>query len=347
MNQFFVPDSPLHRMFTLLSALVLDSLIGDPVFPFHPVRLLGNFAVWAETWSRRLFRCQFDGSNTTAADTSPLRLRIAGLVAWFVVSLTAVCVPLIIHTLFKRLGCLPVFLADSLIIWASFAIKDLVVHAKQVQDGLEQDGDGPPLKGRQAVSMLVGRDTEKLDTKGVARACVESIAESSVDSMASPLLYAALLGPWAALLYRAINTMDSLFGHKNSRYRYFGWWAARTDDVANFIPARLSGFLTCLFAPLFGSKVQTALRIFLVYRKTHESPNAGHPEAAYAGVLDLRLGGPTWYREGLVEKGWIHPLGKNPAPQDINRAIRLFYLNAAGYNLILCLLLLLSAILHL
>lgn len=339
-------DPLVTRLLALFCALILDALIGDPVFPLHPVRLLGNLAVWAESWTRRMFRCQLDDSGTSAAGSSPVRLRIAGIAAWLLVALPAACIPLVLHSLLKKLGPLPVFLADSLIIWASFAIKDLAKHAKRVQNALEQDGEGPPLQGRRAVSMLVGRDTEKLDKQGVARACIESIAESSVDSVASPLLYAILLGPWAAFLYRAINTMDSLFGHKNERYRYFGWWSARSDDVANLIPARLSAFLACVAAPLVGSRVQAALRIFFIYRNTHESPNAGHPEAAYAGVLNLRLGGPTWYREGLIEKGWIHPTGREPSPQDISRAIRLLYWNAAECILILCLFILVSAILH-
>lgn len=312
-------------MITVAIALLLDALIGDPPVPWHPVRLLGHLAAWAEKIARRLF-C---GGFGMVSKASPVRLRLAGMLAWFLVVIPAAMLPVLFHRALVSLGPLPAILGDSLVIWASFAIKDLVLHARRVQDALELDGEGNPVQGRQAVSMLVGRDPDRLDREGVARACIESVAESSVDSIASPLFFAIVFGPWAAFLYRAINTMDSLFGHKNERYRYFGWWAARSDDIANFIPARLSSLLACICAPLVGGHIRHALGVFFAYRKAHESPNSGHPEAAYAGALNLKLGGPTWYPEGLLQKPWINDQGRAATPADIRRAIRLLYANTA------------------
>lgn len=323
--------------FAIFIAFGLDTLIGDPVFALHPVRLLGNLAYKAEAWSRRLLSCESFTvpHGPLASPQHSLRLRLAGMLTWFIVIIPAICIPLAGRLLLQTWGFIPVLIWDSLVIWASFALKDLVQHARRValaleRDALEPNGATQPQYGRKAVSLLVGRDPEKLDLEGVSRACIESIAESSVDSIASPLLYAMLFGPWAALLYRAINTMDSLFGHKNERYRYFGWWAARSDDVANFVPARLASLWACVCSVLVGGSIRDTWRVFVSYRKAHESPNSGHPEAAYAGALNLRLGGPTWYSDGLVDKPWIHPEGKAPGITDIEKAIRLLYWNTTA-----------------
>jgi adenosylcobinamide-phosphate synthase len=219
--------------------------------------------------------------------------------------------------------------AGALIVWASVAPRDLARHALRVKAALEADlaeGDAEPRRGRAAVAMLVGRDVSRLDYAGVARACVESVAESSVDGAAAPLFWALLLGPWAAFAYRAANTMDSMFGHKDGRYYSFGLVAARADDALNWVPARIAGLLACLGAPAVGGRVGLALRVYRRYRSAHESPNAGHPEAAYAGALGLRLGGPTAYAEGLIRKPWMLPEGRDAGPEDIGRALRLLAL---------------------
>jgi adenosylcobinamide-phosphate synthase len=320
-------DIIAERLGSVGTALLIDLLIGDPVFPWHPVRIIGKLAQRAETISRKLFTCEVDHPNPTYKEQQ--RLRCAGVLAWMLVMIPATVFPLFIHVLLNSFGYIPAILGDGMIIWASFALKDLAFHAKKVYHALAEDENGPLYQGRIAVAHLVGRDPEKLDTEGVARACVESIAESSVDSIAGPLFYAIVFGPWASMAYRAINTMDSLFGHKNTRYKFFGWWSARSDDVANFVPARIASFLGCLCAPLVGGRVGSALNIFWHYRKAHESPNAGHPEAAYAGILHLRLGGPTWYPEEKIDKPWINPHGNRVDASDIVKALSLLYWNSA------------------
>jgi adenosylcobinamide-phosphate synthase len=173
--------------------------------------------------------------------------------------------------------------------------------------------------------MIVGRDVSVLDETGVARACIESVAESSIDGVAAPIFWAALLGPWAAFAYRSVNTMDSMFGHRNARYFSFGLVAARADDAANWLPARLSSLLACLVAPSAGGTIRGACTSFFHYRRSHASPNAGHPESAYAGAFGLRLGGPVSYPEGLTVKPWMNPGGRDAAIGDIKKAVRLMY----------------------
>lgn len=315
-----------EALLALALGLALDALLGDPVSRWHPVRILGSFAASAERVARAAVRDQ----------------GLAGALAWLAVAggsgglcYLAWAGALALHPI---LG----IAAGALMVWASIAPKDLAAHALRVRGALAEDESdaagtwpGSPTRGRRAVSMLVGRDTSALDAAGVARACVESVAESSIDGAAAPLFWAALLGPWAAFAYRAVNTMDSMFGHKDERYLRFGLVPARADDAANWLPARLSSLVACAASPLAGGSAPAAFRSFFRWRLAHESPNAGHPEAAYAGALGLRLGGPSRYAEGLIDKPWINPPGGEARPSDIARASRLMYvqtvLSAAAF----------------
>jgi len=271
---------------------------------------------------------------------SVARSRLAGAAAWLFVTGTAAGSAWAVCAAMRAIHPLPGTAADILVVWASIAPADLAAHAARVRRALARDAaaktaaaatDAPsaeagPQRGRAAVSMLVGRDASELDASGVARACVESVAESSVDGAAAPLFWAALLGPWAAFAYRAVNTMDSMFGHKDERYLHFGLVPARADDAANWLPARVSSLLACAAAPLVGGNARDAFRSFFRWRLAHESPNAGHPESAYSGALGIRLGGPSRYAEGIIDKPWINPAGAEAVPGDISRAARLMYI---------------------
>lgn len=169
---------------------------------------------------------------------------------------------------------------------------------------------------------LCGRDPAALDADGLARAACESVAENTSDAQVAPLLWAAVGGVPGVLAYRGINTLDAMIGHRSARYAQFGWAAARTDDVANLVPARLTGLLTVLCAPLAGGSASGAARAWRRDAARHPSPNAGVPEAAFAGALGVQLGGPTQYRHELQ----IRPtLGDGPAPGvgELRRAVRL------------------------
>lgn len=179
---------------------------------------------------------------------------------------------------------------------------------------------------RDAVSRIVGRDTQQLDEAGVVKAAVETVAENTSDGVIAPLLFLALGGLPLGMVYKAVNTMDSMVGYRNERYRWFGTAAARLDDVLNWIPARLSGLLMCLAAALLpGCSGRRALRVFFRDRKKHSSPNSAHTEAACAGALGVRLAGDAWYFGKKVSKPTI---GDNLRPveqADVARACRLMY----------------------
>lgn len=310
----------------LVLAFVMDTIIGDPVFALHPVRLIGNCAESLEKLFRRMPEKLYKAYPQIQAKTMEL---IAGGLCWFALAFFSGLSAWAIICLAALLGPTARLIAAAFFVWASISPRDLAVHANRVYKALKADlaegREKEPSLARQAVAMIVGRDTAKLDAKGLARACIESIAESSVDAVSAPVFWALALGPWAAFAYRAINTMDSIFGHKDERYIYFGRIAARADDAANFIPARLSSLFACFLAPIVGGKIKTALKSFFLYRLAHSSPNSGHPEAAYAGALGLRLGGPSFYREGLVNKPWLNPSGGEASPPDIKKAILLMY----------------------
>ncbi|GAB1482522.1 hypothetical protein MASR2M78_13380 [Treponema sp.] len=230
--------------------------------------------------------------------------------------------------IFGRVGKI---IAGSILIWSSIAIRDLAVHARRVVDALKQ---GDLKRAREGVGMIVGRETENLDAAGVARAATESVAESFVDSIAAPLFWAVLLGPLGTLGYRAANTMDSMFGHKTEQYLHFGRVSAKIDDWLTWIPARLAGVVCCFAGVFVGGSIQRALQVFFRDRLKHESPNSAHGEAAFAGALTVRLGGPTVYKEGTIDKPWIgeglEP-GKKLLPCDkriIDRAIHLMIISA-------------------
>lgn len=183
-------------------------------------------------------------------------------------------------------------LADAVCIAALLAQRSLYDHVRAVYDALAAFSIG---EAREKVSRIVGRDVAALDAAGIARAAIESLAESFSDGVAAPLFWAACFGLPGIAVYKAINTADSMIGHKDERYRAYGWAAARLDDAANLIPARLSGLLIVLAAGWPGASAQGAWRCLRRDARKHASPNAGWPEAAMAGALGLRLGGPQIY----------------------------------------------------
>jgi adenosylcobinamide-phosphate synthase len=217
-------------------------------------------------------------------------------------------------------------LVSILLLYTTIAPRDLVRHSTEVYTPLAA-GDLP--EARRRVGMIVGRDTAALDEAGVARATVESVAESMVDGVTAPLFFAVLGGPMGAMLYKAINTMDSMFGYKNERYRAFGWAAARLDDLANFLPARLTSLMIPAAAFLLRFDAKGSFSILLRDRRKHASPNSGHTEAAVAGALGVQLGGPSPYFGRMVEKPTLGEAVRSIEPQDILRANRLMLLSSA------------------
>ena len=258
----------------ILAAVTLDTVLGDPRWLPHPVKLMGGFARFLEAPLRRNIPDE----------------RVAGIVAAAAVIGVSTAGAVAGTQGAKRLH--PAFgdLVSALLLWTAIAPKDLADHALRVHAALEA-GDLPA--ARTAVGMMVGRDVDALDEAGVVRAAVESVAENTVDGVISPLFYAFVGGVPAAVAYKAASTLDSTFGYKNERYLHFGWASARSDDVANYVPARLTVPLKAAAAALLRLDPRGLLATVRRDGRKHASPNSGLAEAAMAGALGVRLGGPV------------------------------------------------------
>ncbi len=269
--------------YCLLLAFILDLLLGDPPWLPHPVRAIALVAAGGE----RLWRRLIPGTRSAGVMTVISVLLVTGGVSVGLLRLAALAHPLAPD------------LISVYLLYSALAARDLARHSRRVYQALAAGDLG---LARRRVAMIVGRETEGLDEAGVCRATVESVAENLVDGVAAPLFWAMLGGPVAALLYKAVNTMDSLFGYKNERYREFGWAPARLDDLANYLPARIAALLVVVAAGLLGYSPGAALRVWRRDRRHHASPNSGQSEAAVAGALGIQLGGPARYFGRLVDK---------------------------------------------
>ena len=298
--------------FALIGAYVLDLVLGDPQWFPHPVRLMGRVIIWLENSFRRL-------------GDSPRWLRASGIFMVLIVcGLTFSVIYFLIHwagILFWAAGfaCLIIFS------YATLATRDLHVQTRRVLQALEA---GDLACARKELSFLVGRDTAHLDKPEILRALVETIAENISDGVIAPLFYLGLGGPPWAMTYKAINTLDSMVGYKNERYRNIGWASAKLDDAANFIPARLSGFIIVLSALLLRRPWRDALRILWRDRRKHESPNSAWPEAATAGTLGIQLGGLNYYFGQPNEKPFIGDRKKPLNLMDVREVWKILYLSS-------------------
>ena len=299
----------------------LDLLLGDPHWAPHPVRLIGRLIAALEKLLRKLFPATKNGLLAAG-------FVLVALVLGLSFGMTAL--------LLWACGLVSPWLAfavETVLCYQLLAARSLRDESMKVCRALEA-GDLPG--GRHAVSMIVGRDTERLDETGVAKAAVETVAENASDGVIAPLLFLAVGGAPLGMLYKAANTMDSMVGYKNDRYLYFGRCAARLDDVLNFIPARLAGALMCLAAPFAGLDEKDAWRIFRRDRKNHKSPNSAHTEAAAAGALHVQLAGPNYYFGKLVEKPTIGDDLRAVEPTDIRRVNRLMLAASALGAVLFC-----------
>ncbi len=288
------------RALEIVFGCLLDLLMGDP--PPHPVAGIGK--------------------AVACLDVRLPRTRNAGILLVLVVAGGTWGLSWAMVWFASRVHPLLGGMLSGVFVFYAMALRTLDREARSVASALAK-GDLPTARHR--VSRIVGRDTAGLDEGGVARAAVESVAESSVDAVTAPLFFAALGAGPLALAYRAVNTMDSMIGHRNERYRQFGWAAARLDDLLNWVPARLTGLLLVLSSALTGDDPAGAWRVFRRDRLKHESPNAGHPEAAMAGALGLKLGGPASYAGERVEKPWLGDGGGGADAASILRAMRLVH----------------------
>jgi adenosylcobinamide-phosphate synthase len=308
-----MPDSPQ----ILLLALVIDALIGDPAPLYarlpHPVALIGRTI---DGLDRRVNR-------QTASEA---KRRAAGIAVCTLLVVASLALGWLLHALLGRIS--GGWIGEALLVSIFLTQNSLYRHVGEVAHGLEAKGLAD---GRAAVARIVGRDPDSLDEAGVSRAALESLAENFSDGVTAPLLWALLLGLPGILAYKAVNTADSMIGHRTARHRSFGWGTARLDDLLNLVPARLAALALGLAAFVIpGANPAGALRAVMRDAPKHRSPNAGWPEAAMAGALDLALAGPRQYGGKLVDDCWMNEGGRTAASvADIRRGLKLYVIACA------------------
>ncbi|RNC69206.1 MAG: cobalamin biosynthesis protein CobD [Desulfuromonadales bacterium] len=290
----------------VLAAVLLDLLLGDPRWLPHPVVLIGRLIGALEPPLRRHVRSERAGGVLLLIIT----VGVTSGAAWGLIAGARLLHPVA--------GTV----VSALIGWTTLAARSLHAESKLVADALV-GGDLP--EARRYLSYIVGRDTEALPEPEIWRGAVETVAENTSDGVIAPLLFLMIGGAPLAMAYKAVNTLDSMVGYKNESYLRFGWASARFDDLANLVPARLTGLLMTLAAPLAGLSGPSAFRVMVRDGRNHSSPNSGIPEAAAAGALGVRLGGANVYFGKLVEKPTI---GDPLRPLDAaswRGAVRLMY----------------------
>lgn len=310
-----------YHIFAFIAGFVLDLLIGDPHFIPHPVRLIGSLISFCD---KRL-NCDA-GYNISEKKLNLIKYKRGMLLAFTVIFATFAMSVIIIVAAYS-INLYAGIIAEAVMTWQILATKCLRVESMRVYDALRTDGVDA---GRRAVSMIVGRDTSVLDVAGVTRAAVETIAENTSDGVIAPMLYTAIGGPVLGFVYKAVNTMDSMLGYKNDKYMYFGRFAARLDDVVNFIPARISAYLMIAATFIGGRQFdgKNAYRIFKRDRFNHASPNSAQTESVCAGALRVQLAGDAVYFGKLVKKKYIGDGLREIEYEDIKRANRLMYITA-------------------
>ena len=298
----------------LALAYGLDLLAGDPQWLPHPTRWIGRLITWVE--------------SVFYDDRASLNLqRLAGCAFWMSVVAGVLIGAKVVIEVSTHLNT---FLGQAVIIWLAYttlATRSLHRESSRVVEALRQ---GNLATARERLSMIVSRDTGQLGEKEILRAVIETVAENISDGIVAPLLYLAIGGPLAALAYKTVNTMDSMVGYQNERYRHFGWFAARIDDLANWIPARLSGFILVAASACVSLDWRSAWQVMRRDARKMKSPNAGFPEAAAAGALGVQLGGTNIYFGWAVAKP---TLGDGQAPMTLDTyrlMIRLLYAASFG-----------------
>lgn len=307
-------------LFALLIGFGIDLLIGDPHSIPHPVVGIGKLISFLEKGLRRMFP-KTDGGEIAA-----------GGVLWVLVVVICTALPAGILYLCHRISPWLRLTGESIMCWQILATKALKDESMKVYTALES---GDLEKSRHAVSMIVGRDTARLDDTGVTRATVETVAENTSDGVVAPMLFLALGGAPLGFFYKAVNTMDSMLGYVEPPYKNIGLVPAKMDDAANFIPSRLSALLMIAAGFLLGFDAKNGWQIFRRDRFNHASPNSAQTESVCAGLLGVRLAGDAWYHGVLHKKKYIGDANREITHRDIILVCRLLYLTAF-LTLLLC-----------
>ena len=303
----------MWSLYALILGFFLDLLIGDPHgFP-HPVVLIGKLIDVTEKGMRKIFPKTVRGEN------------FAGAAIWLIVVIVSTALPALLLWLAYGVSRWLGLALETIMCAQILATKSLRQESMKVYQAL-QTGDLE--KARHAVSMIVGRDTQRLDEAGVARAAVETVAENTSDGIVAPMLFLAIGGAPLGFFYKAVNTMDSMLGYVEMPYKNVGLVPAKMDDLFNFLPARISALLMLAAGALLGMDGKNGWKIFKRDRYNHASPNSAQTESVCAGLLGLRLAGDAWYHGVLHKKKYIGDPLREIEPEDIPKACRLLYATA-------------------
>lgn len=307
----------------VLLGVILDLIFGDPNVWWHPICLIGRLISKTEKRLRR-------GIPDAAAENQPGRNnrdaaaeRRAGFCLVVTVCLISTLIPAVLLVIAWKIHWVSYLLLETVFAWFILAAKSLKTESMKVYTALEREGLDA---GRTAVSMIVGRDTKELSEEGVIKAAVETVAENTSDGVIAPLFYMMIGGAALGFLYKSINTMDSMVGYKNEKYIHFGRYAAKLDDIANFIPSRLSALFMVAGSAIGGYPAGRAFQIYKRDRRKHASPNAAQTESVMAGALGVRLAGNAFYFGKLYEKEYIGDARRDIERADIGRADQIMYL---------------------
>lgn len=307
----------LIAVLPLLAGFLLDCILGDPYSLPHPIRLIGKLIGALERWVRKAF-----------AD----HLVLGGFILALIVLLTSTVVPLGFLILCYNINIWLGTAVEAILCYYMLAARCLRNESMKVYRAfLENDTE----KARKAVSMIVGRDTKPLDRNGIIRAAVETVAENTSDGVTAPMLFMGLGGAPLGFFYKAANTMDSMIGYTSEKYLKIGRFAAKLDDVLNFIPSRLTALLMILSSGILNFDIRNAWKIWRRDRRNHASPNSAQTEAVCAGALDVRLAGDAYYFGELHKKPFIGDDIREIENEDIRRANRLMYCTSV-LMLIIC-----------
>ena len=300
----------MHGIIVLVGGFLLDCLLGDPHNPWHPICLIGYLISFLEKKIRKLFPKQPKGEF------------YGGLVMVVLVLFISTAVPIVLLKAAKWIHPYLALVLEIIMCYQLLAARSLRDESMKVYHALHQhDIEG----ARKAVSMIVGRDTQRLDAAGIAKAAVETVAENASDGVIAPMIFIAIGGVPLGFFYKAVNTMDSMVGYKNEKYLYFGRAAAKLDDVMNYVPSRISGLLMVASAALTGGDAKRAWHIFCRDRYNHASPNSAQTESACAGSLGIQLAGDASYFGMTVKKPTIGDALRPVKPEDIRCANVLLY----------------------
>ena len=295
----------------IIVGYILDLIFGDPYeFP-HPVRFIGKLIRFVENKVRRTAK-------------SSRGLKIGGFILWFITVFTTY---IIVWGIVKAASIHPVlaFVVNAFLIYTTLATKCLKDEAVKIYKVL---GNGDIAASRKQLSYIVGRDTTQLDEGEIVRATVETVAENTTDGIIAPLFYACIGGAPLAFAYKAINTLDSTVGYKNEKYADIGFASAKIDDIANYIPARITALLMMIASFLLGYNARDCIKIAMRDRKNHKSPNCAYPEGAVAGALGIQLGGTNVYFGEKVYKPTIGDKKRETKREDIVRTNKLMYMTS-------------------